>query len=84
MTPESFLSNFRGSYHTRRFFIIVESLNILDKLVEAVPNVVVLVLRQIVVEGLDNNLNARFYRITDAIIGYRSPISLNSNIFWGA
>ena len=67
MTPESFLSNFRGSYHTRRFFIIVESLNILDKLVEAIPGVVVLMHLKKVVEGLVNGFDVGFYRMADDI-----------------
>lgn len=50
-----------------RFFIIVESLNILDELVEAIPGVIVLVLGQVVVECLVNGFDVGLYGITDDI-----------------
>ena len=52
---------------SRRFFIIVVSLNILNKLVEAVPGVVVFVLGQVVVEGLVNGFDVGLYRMTNDI-----------------
>ena len=57
--------------------------SVLNELVKALPCIVVLVFGQIVVEGLVNGFDVGLYRMADAFIGYRSPVSLNTNIFGG-
>ena len=48
-------------------FRIVLAFPVLDKLMEAIPGVVVFVFGQVVVEGLVNGFDVGLYRMTDDI-----------------
>lgn len=48
--------------------------SVLDELVEAIPGVVVLVLGQVVVEGLVNGFDVGFYRMADDICYTFGPL----------